>query len=84
MTITAKYGEDISEQWNDDAHSPYMWYTSQSCTTGVGAAAAMEARDIERYGKKVNTVSIYYMGQGINTTGYTVELRRGKCLVVGI
>ena len=70
LTIRAKYGEDVSAQWNDSAHSHYMWYTSSSCSTSVGGMKAMPAENLNRYGKDVNTVKIYYKTQNIRGTGY--------------
>ncbi|MFR3718476.1 MAG: InlB B-repeat-containing protein [Ruthenibacterium lactatiformans] len=70
LTIRAKYGEDVSTKWNDSAHSRYMWYTSSSCSTSVGGMKAMPAENLNRYGKDVNTVKIYYKTQNIRGTGY--------------
>ena len=70
LTISAKYGEDVSAQWNDSAHSRYMWYTSSSCSTSVGGMKAMPAENLNRYGKDVNTVKLYYKTQNIRGTGY--------------
>lgn len=33
LRITAKYGEDISNQWNDQSHSRYEWNTTPGGTT---------------------------------------------------
>lgn len=65
LTISAKYGEDVSSIWTDDAHSEYMWYTGRDQQTSVGAMSAMPAYDINRYGEESNTEDILY--------GYMVE-----------
>ena len=40
LTISAKYGEDVSAQWNDSAHSRYMWYETSSLKTSIGGMKA--------------------------------------------
>ena len=67
LTISAKYGEDVSSIWTDDAHSEYMWYTGRDQQTSVGAMSAMPAYDINRYGEESNTVPIYYMVEKVNS-----------------
>lgn len=74
LTITAKYGEDVSAQWNDAAHSKYMWYTTSSTTTGVGAMKTMPANNIRRYGKEKDTTKIYYKTENLNGNGYSTYI----------
>ena len=50
LTISAKYGEDVSAQWNDSAHSRYMWYETSSLKTSIGGMKAMPAENLNRYG----------------------------------
>ena len=85
LTITAPYGTDISGQWNDDAHSQYMWYTSQSQTTSIGTQGTMplngkfpglDSYTNNAYGDTTSTVTIYYKEWISNTQ--STELGRGK------
>lgn len=70
LKITAKYGEDVSDKWTDSAHSQYMWYTSTSLETSVGAMSAMPAKNLNRYGNQVTTRTIYYMVEKVNSSEY--------------
>ena len=75
LTITAKYGEDVSSQWGDAAHSQYMWYTSSGLNTGVGAMKTMPAENIKRYGSRPPMVTIYYKTENLNGSGYSEYMR---------
>ncbi len=77
LTISAKYGEDVSSIWTDDAHSEYMWYTGRDQQTSVGAMSAMPAYDINRYGEKSNTEDIYYMVEKVNSDRQYEEYTTG-------
>ena len=70
LTISAKYGEDVSAQWNDSAHSRYMWYETSSLKTSIGGMKAMPAENLKRYGDTTRTVKIYYKTQTISGYGY--------------
>ena len=70
LTISAKYGEDVSAQWNDSAHSRYMWYETSSLKTSIGGMKAMPAENLNRYGDTTRTVKIYYKTQTISGYGY--------------
>ena len=75
LTITAKYGEDVSSQWGDAAHSQYMWYTSSNLKTSVGAMKTMPAEDVVRYGNQVKIITIYYKTENLNGSGYSEYMR---------
>ena len=77
LTISAKYGEDVSSIWTDDAHSEYMWYTGRDQQTSVGAMSAMPAYDINRYGEESNTEPIYYMVEKVNSDRQYEEYTTG-------
>ena len=77
LTISAKYGEDVSSIWTDDAHSEYMWYTGRDQQTSVGAMSAMPAYDINRYGEESNTETIYYMVEKVNSDRQYEEYTTG-------
>ena len=63
LRITARYGEDVSAQWNDAAHSQYQWATSPGGTVYYTLFSNMPAQNIDTYadqkgtGKKI----IYYV-----------------------
>ena len=63
LRITARYGEDVSAQWNDAAHSQYQWATSPGGNVYYTLFSNMPAQDIDTYadqkgtGKKI----IYYV-----------------------
>lgn len=63
LLITARYGEDVSSQWNDAAHSKYLWATKPRSNTYYTLVSNMPAQDITVYaynnqtGKKI----IYYV-----------------------
>ena len=63
LLITARYGEDVSSQWNDAAHSKYLWATNPWSNTYYTLVSNMPAQDITVYaynnqtGKKI----IYYV-----------------------
>ncbi len=50
LTISAKYGADISEQWNDDNHSKYVWATSRYGLTYYSLMFNMPAEGFNAYG----------------------------------
>lgn len=66
LRITAKYGEDISNQWNDQSHSRYEWNTTPGGTTSYTLLANMGANDITVYQAE--------KGTGTNITYYIESL----------
>ena len=58
LRITAKYGEDISSQWNSD----YLWASSKNGSTYYTMIANMPASDLKVYGNsndKRKTITYY-------------------------
>ena len=63
LRITAKYGEDISNKWNDQNHSQYEWNTTPGGKTSYTLLANMGAEDITVYQaeKGTGTIITYYI-----------------------
>lgn len=67
LCITARYGEDVSAQWNDAAHSKYLWATKPRSNTYYTLVSNMPAQDI--------TVYAYNNQTGRRICGYTCKCR---------
>lgn len=63
LRITARYGEDVSAQWNDAAHSKYLWATDRGSNTYYTLVSNMPAQDITvyAYNNKTGKKVIYYV-----------------------
>ena len=63
LKILAKYGEDISAQWNDAAHAKYNWATGENSDTYYTNFSNMPAENIEVYGRerRGSQVILYYI-----------------------
>ena len=63
LKISAKYGEDISAQWNDAAHAKYNWATGEDSNTYYTNFSNMPAENIKVYGRDRggSQVILYYI-----------------------
>lgn len=81
LRITAKYGEDITSQWNDKAHSQNSWLMegyqdSIWSHKWYTLFANMPAENIKTYADDLNTGKhIVYKIQNLDGTGYTEKAR---------
>ena len=72
LRITAKYGEDVSAQWNDDQHSRYTWKVSPNGSEGYTLIANMPAENINVYASSTGNDSTYiYLLENISGNDYT-------------
>ena len=70
LRITAKYGTDISKQWNDSAHSKYDWATEPGGSTKYTMFSNMPAENIKVYQSE--------RGTGTTITYYVESLSGGR------
>ncbi len=67
LKITAKFGQDISDKWNDDAHSVYLWKNPDAHTGNISYYTLqfnMPAHDLRAFNGGTNSgkkVIIYYV-----------------------
>ena len=63
LEISARYGEDVSDQWNDEKHSKKKWATTSSGGTYYTNFSNMPAKNLSMYGFKKQEGSdiVYYI-----------------------
>ena len=63
LKIVARYGEDVSDQWNDEKHSKKKWATTSSGGTYYTNFSNMPAKNLSMYGFKKQEGSdiVYYI-----------------------
>ena len=63
MCIRDRYGEDVSDQWNDEKHSKKKWATTSSGGTYYTNFSNMPAKNLSMYGFKKQEGSdiVYYI-----------------------
>ena len=63
LEISARYGEDVSDQWNDEKHSKKKWATTSSGGTYYTNFSNMPAKNISMYGfvKESGVDIVYYI-----------------------
>ena len=63
LEISARYGEDVSDQWNDEKHSKKKWATTSSGGTYYTNFSNMPAKNLSMYGLKKQEGSdiVYYI-----------------------
>ena len=67
LRITAKYGEYIADQWNDEAHAAYEWNTTPGGSTSYTLLANMDAENIKVYqANRGSGTTITYYIEGLN------------------
>lgn len=75
LKITAKFGEDISDVWNDSAHKPYVWKDSETGKMYAGFFN-MPASDLEMHssGRKSGSKTATYYVESLNdNTQYDIK-----------
>ena len=67
LRITARYGEDVSAQWNDAAHCKYLWAIGPGANTYYTLMANMPADNITLYASEPQTgKKITYYIEGLD------------------
>ena len=67
LRITARYGEDVSAQWNDAAHCKYLWAIGPGANTYYTLMANMPADNIKLYASEPQTgKKITYYIEGLD------------------
>ena len=67
LRITARYGEDVSKQWNDVAHCQYLWAIGPGANKYYTLMANMPAENITLYASKPRTgKKITYYIEGLD------------------
>lgn len=72
LKITAKFGQDISDKWNDDVHSKYLWKNPDKSSflnpSYYSLQFNMPAHDLKAYnaGEKDNDYNIIYYVEGLD------------------
>ncbi|MFR8220755.1 MAG: InlB B-repeat-containing protein [Blautia faecis] len=63
LEISARYGEDVSDQWNDEKHSDKIWATTSKGGTYYTNFSNMPAKNISMYGfvKESGVDIVYYI-----------------------
>ena len=63
LEISARYGENVSDQWNDEKHSKKKWATTSSGGTYYTNFSNMPAKNLSMYGFKKQEGSdiVYYI-----------------------
>ena len=69
LEISARYGEDVSAQWNDSAHNQYLWSTGKGTNIYYTLLANMPAENLVMYGYDLKTgKNIIYYTETLDST----------------
>ena len=69
LEISARYGEDVSAQWNDSAHNQYLWSTGKGTNIYYTLLANMTAENLVMYGYDLKTgKNIIYYTETLDST----------------
>lgn len=80
LRITAKYGEDISDQWNDSEHSAHVWSaSSKSDNTFYTLMFNMPSKNISVYetSKNGDRYIVYYT-EGLDKEYHVKQIWKGQ------